>query len=143
MACEWAHTIWSQIWRARVYQRSMSCQIRSETFILSSKTKENFKTPIFPCFQVRHPAAALPSIVEKKMNAGAPRKTFPYPIVSKPLLYSTTVASQTLSFEKCDNVTNKETKPPNFFTPHPGGTPRHSPTKLVMVIEVCTILAAL
>ena len=42
------------------------------------------KTPHFTAFQNRHPVVAPPSGLEIKLNAGAQKKSFPYPMVSKP-----------------------------------------------------------
>jgi len=47
------------------------------------------ETPlILPHFQLQHPVVAPFSGIETKLNVGAQRQTFPYPMISKPLLSS-------------------------------------------------------
>jgi len=102
-----------QIWCAIADPRStLTCQIASRSFyfvVLWWRKTPNF-SHILPYFGFRHLVVSPIGNSLTKLSTGAQLRTFPYPTVSKPFLYSNAFmaksGAQSLTFK---SVTNKQT----------------------------------
>ena len=89
----------------------LHAKFRPDQFILSPVKGD--KPQVLPHSQIRHPMLAPPSGVGTTLNVGTQLQTFPYPMMSKPLLRSNAFwaksFSQTLSLKSAkDRQTDKK-----------------------------------